>query len=44
VVSNPAFATSVGLVLYGASRRSRDFDGGKESLLARIKRWFKETF
>jgi cell division protein FtsA len=44
VVSNPAFATSVGLVLYGASRRSRDFDGRKESLLARIKRWFKETF
>lgn len=44
VVSNPAFATSVGLVLYGASKKSKDFTGGKGTLLGRIKRWFKETF
>lgn len=45
VVNNPAYATSVGLVLYGAKERKKALGGRKDStIIERIKRWFKDIF
>jgi cell division protein FtsA len=53
VIHNPAFATGVGLVLYGHYRRQSGprsrgprgggFRGGKSGLWSRIKNWFQEV-
>jgi cell division protein FtsA len=53
VIHNPAYATGVGLVLYGHYRRQSNprgrgprgggFRGGKSGLWSRVKNWFQEV-
>ena len=53
VIHNPAYATGVGLVLYGHYRRQSGsrgrgprgggFRGGKSGLWSRVKNWFQEV-
>ncbi|MFP4475403.1 MAG: cell division protein FtsA [Desulfatibacillaceae bacterium] len=47
VVSNPMYATGVGLVLYGARKQSKPLFGRQESnmfdrIFTRMKKWFKD--
>jgi cell division protein FtsA len=48
VVSNPAHATGVGLLLYGSragtTGRSLSGSGGNETFLSRISSWFRGEF
>ncbi len=50
VVSNPIYATGVGLLLYGKQNEGRamyqdmGLGGGAESLWSRMKGWFRKTF